>query len=93
MPDNCVVQCKSRSRGALIRAVSGHFHYARPARTDELKATEMGRKAGFPIGLYRLHGFVSAHLSHQTKFTDEDLNLLFRALCGRASEPNRFNLR
>lgn len=58
--------------------------------TDELKATEMGRKAGIPYGLYRCHGFVSAHLSHQTKFTEEDLNLLFRALCGRASEAESF---
>lgn len=58
--------------------------------TDEQKATEMGRKAGIPYGLYRCHGFVSAHLAHQTKFTDEDLNLLFRALCGRASEDESF---
>lgn len=58
--------------------------------TDELKATEMGRKAVIPYGLYRCHGFVSAHLSHQTKFTEEDLNVLFRALCGRASEVESF---
>ena len=30
--------------------------------TDEQKATEMGRKAGIPYGLYRCYGFVSAHL-------------------------------
>ncbi len=58
--------------------------------TDEQKATEMGRKAGIPYGLYRCHGFVSAHLSHQTKFNEEDLSLLFRALCGRASEDESF---
>jgi CRISPR-associated protein Csd2 len=58
--------------------------------TDELKATEMGRKAAIPYGLYRCTGFVSAHLAQQTNFTEEDLNLLFRALCGRASEAESF---
>jgi CRISPR-associated protein Csd2 len=58
--------------------------------TDELKATEMGRKAGIPYGLYRCHGFVSAHLAQQTGFSEEDLRLLFRGLCGRASEEESF---
>lgn len=58
--------------------------------TDEQKATEMGRKASIPYGLYRCHGFISAHLSQQTKFTEDDLTLLFRALCGRASEDEQF---
>lgn len=51
--------------------------------TDEQKATEMGRKAAIPYGLYRCHGFISAHLAQQTGFNEEDLKLLFRALCGR----------
>ncbi len=58
--------------------------------TDELKATEMGRKAAIPYGLYRCHGFVSAHLAQQTGFGEEDLRLLFRALCGRGSEDEQF---
>lgn len=58
--------------------------------TDEQKATEMGRKAAIPYGLYRCHGFISAHLAQQTKFTEDDLGLLFRALCGRASEDEQF---
>jgi CRISPR-associated protein Csd2 len=58
--------------------------------TDEQKATEMGRKAAIPYGLYRCHGFVSAHLSQQTKFSEQDLKLLFCALCGRASEDEQF---
>jgi CRISPR-associated protein Csd2 len=58
--------------------------------TDELKATEMGRKAGIPYGLYRCYGFVSAHLCQQTRFAEDDLNLLFRALCGRANESEQF---
>ena len=40
----------------------------------------MGRKNTIPYGLYVSHGFVSAHLAAQTKFTDEDLELLWKAL-------------
>lgn len=40
----------------------------------------MGRKFTVPYGLYRCHGFVSAHLADQTGFTDEDLNLFWQAL-------------
>ena len=58
--------------------------------TDEQKATEMGRKAAIPYGLYRCHGFISAHLAQQTGFSEEDLKLLFRALCGRGSETEQF---
>jgi CRISPR-associated protein Csd2 len=51
----------------------------------------MGRKNTVPYGLYVAHGFVSAHLADQTKFTDDDLDLLWHALCGRSSmnEPVR----
>ncbi len=41
----------------------------------------MGRKNTVPYGLYVAHGFVSAHLANQTGFCDEDLNLLWKALC------------
>ena len=44
----------------------------------------MGRKHLIPYGLYRAHGFVSAPLACDdrkgTGFTDEDLELLWRAL-------------
>ena len=40
----------------------------------------MGRKHTVPYGLYRAHGFVSAHLAEQTGFSDEDLKLLWEAL-------------
>jgi CRISPR-associated protein Csd2 len=49
------------------------------------KDTTMGRKNLIPYGLYRCHGFISAHLANDTKFSDDDLAILFRALCGRAS--------
>ncbi|MEE8058231.1 MAG: type I-C CRISPR-associated protein Cas7/Csd2, partial [Pseudomonadales bacterium] len=40
----------------------------------------MGRKFTIPYGLYRCHGFVSAHLAKQTGFNDDDLNLFWQAL-------------
>jgi CRISPR-associated protein Csd2 len=40
----------------------------------------MGRKFTVPYGLYRAHGYVSAHLAGQTGFGDEDLELLWKAL-------------
>lgn len=40
----------------------------------------MGRKFTVPYGLYRTHGFISAHLATQTGFSDEDLALLWEAL-------------
>jgi CRISPR-associated protein Csd2 len=40
----------------------------------------MGRKHTVPYGLYRSHGFVSAFLAKQTRFSEEDLALLWQAL-------------
>jgi CRISPR-associated protein Csd2 len=40
----------------------------------------MGRKHTVPYGIYVAHGFVSAHLANQTKFSEEDLKLLWNAL-------------
>jgi CRISPR-associated protein Csd2 len=40
----------------------------------------MGRKHIVPYGLYRAHGFVSAHLAADTKFTEADLSLLWDSL-------------
>lgn len=40
----------------------------------------MGRKHTVPYGLYRAHGFVSAHLAKQTGFGESDLQLLWEAL-------------
>lgn len=41
----------------------------------------MGRKNTVPYGVYVAHGFVSAHLATQTGFAEEDLKLLWEALC------------
>lgn len=40
----------------------------------------MGRKYTVPYGLYRAHGFVSAHLAQQTGFTADDLEVFWQAL-------------
>lgn len=40
----------------------------------------MGRKFTVPYGLYRTHGFISAHLARQTGFDSDDLELFFKAL-------------
>jgi CRISPR-associated protein Csd2 len=40
----------------------------------------MGRKNLIPYGLYRCHGFISAHLARETGFNDTDLELLWQAL-------------
>jgi CRISPR-associated protein Csd2 len=40
----------------------------------------MGRKHTVPYGLYRAHGFVSAPLSKQTGFSEDDLGLLWESL-------------
>jgi len=56
----------------------------RVAKTTEERSetggSEMGRKYTVPYGLYRTHGFISAHLANQTGFNEEDLNLFFEAM-------------
>ncbi|MBE0541563.1 MAG: type I-C CRISPR-associated protein Cas7/Csd2 [Verrucomicrobia bacterium] len=44
----------------------------------------MGRKNLIPYGLYRCHGFISAHLAKDTGFNEDDLGVFLKALCGRA---------
>jgi len=38
------------------------------------------RKSIVPYGLYRVHGYISAHLSSQTNFSEDDLGILWSAL-------------
>jgi len=40
----------------------------------------MGRKFTIPYGLYRAHGFISAHLAQQTGFTEDDVALFWEAV-------------
>ncbi|MBI5780408.1 MAG: type I-C CRISPR-associated protein Cas7/Csd2 [Rhodocyclales bacterium] len=41
----------------------------------------MGRKHTVPYGLYIAHGFVSAFLADQTGFDEDDLQVLYQAIC------------
>ncbi len=59
----------------------------RLAVTTEREAEEqsgdnrtMGRKYTVPYGLYRTHGFISAHLANDTKFSEDDLKLFWEAV-------------
>jgi CRISPR-associated protein Csd2 len=56
----------------------------RVAKTTEERSetggSEMGRKYTVPYGLYRTHGFISAHLANQTGFNEDDLNLFWEAM-------------
>ncbi len=47
---------------------------------SETRGSEMGRKYTVPYGLYRTHGFISAHLAKQTGFSSEDLELFWNAM-------------
>ncbi|MCU5787732.1 type I-C CRISPR-associated protein Cas7/Csd2 [Alloalcanivorax marinus] len=47
---------------------------------DLEKERTMGRKHVIPYGLYRAHGYISAKLGEHTGFSEEDLQLLWRAL-------------
>ncbi|MFH1310209.1 MAG: type I-C CRISPR-associated protein Cas7/Csd2 [Candidatus Omnitrophota bacterium] len=54
-------------------------------KNDQLKndrefATTFGRKATVPYALYRMHGFVSVVDARKTKFSEEDLKLLWESL-------------
>ncbi len=40
----------------------------------------MGRKHTVPYGLYRTHGYISAHFASDTGFSEEDLELLWQSL-------------
>lgn len=46
----------------------------------EKKDREMGRKHIVPYALYRVEGYVSAHLAEKSGFNNEDLELLWEAL-------------
>lgn len=47
---------------------------------DLEKERTMGRKHIVPYGLYRMHGFISAKLAERTGYSEDDLQLLWRAL-------------
>jgi CRISPR-associated protein Csd2 len=51
------------------------------SKDDRSLNLTMGRKALIPYGLYRCNGFISANLARDTNFNENDLKLLWEALC------------
>ncbi len=67
--------------------VASEHSITRMAVTTEKEAEKqsgenrtMGRKFTVPYGLYRCHGFISAHLANQTGFDESDLELFWLSL-------------
>lgn len=63
--------------------VSSEHAITRTSVTNEKdieKGRTMGRKFTVPYALYRAHGFVNPFLAEQTGFSDDDLELFFKAL-------------
>jgi len=63
------------------RGVKTSKDYAKwEAEQPEDKLRTMGRKALIPYGLFVAKGFISAHLAHETGFSEDDLDLFFEAV-------------
>ena len=69
-----------RSVGPIVSFDHSITRMAVTNERDLAKERTMGRKSTVPYGLYRAHGFISAALARDTGFSDEDQNLLLRAL-------------
>lgn len=50
------------------------------SKKDREYATTFGRKSTVPYALYRMHGYISATDAQKTKFSEEDLELLWESL-------------
>ncbi len=61
-------------------AKSSADYEAWEAEQPEDKLRTMGRKSLIPYGLFIGKGFISAHLAEQTRFSTDDLKLLFEAI-------------
>jgi len=72
----------SRSVDPIV--IAEHTLTVVAARTEEKDIESQigiqGRKFTVPYGLYRCHGFISAHLADQTGFDDTDLELFWQSL-------------
>jgi len=63
----------------VLESSSAYAKWEAEQPEDELRT--MGRKALIPYGLYVAKGFISAHLAAGTRFSDDDLDLFWEALC------------
>lgn len=76
----------SRSEDRIFQAEHSITRCAVTTEEDAKKqesrefASTFGRKNTVPYAMYRMHGFVSAIDAQKTKFSEEDLQLLWKAL-------------
>ncbi len=76
----------SRSEDRIFQAEHSITRCAVTTEEDAKKqesreyASTFGRKSTVPYALYRMHGFVSAIDAAKTKFSEEDLTLLWKSL-------------
>jgi len=76
----------SRSEDCIFQAEHSITRCAVTTEEDAKKqegrefASTFGRKTTVPYALYRMHGFVSAVDATKTKFSEEDLKLLWKSL-------------
>jgi len=76
----------SRSEDRIFQAEHSITRCAVTTEEDAKKqesreyASTFGRKTTVPYALYRMHGFVSAIDASKTKFSEEDLRLLWKSL-------------
>lgn len=76
----------SRSEDRIFQAEHSITRCAVTTKEDSIKqesreyASTFGRKTTVPYALYRMHGFVSAVDAAKTKFSEEDLTLLWKSL-------------
>ncbi len=82
--DPILAQDISITRMAKAADVSGASsaadYEAWEAEQSEDSLRTMGRKQFIPYGLYEARGFVSANLSQETGFDEQDLKILFEAI-------------
>lgn len=71
---------------SIDRVLSSEHTITRVAYTAEAKkastsaSTEIGHKHTVAYGLYRAYGFINPHFAAQTGFTQEDLEVLWKAM-------------
>lgn len=76
----------SRSEDRIFQAEHSITRCAVTTKEDEKKqesrefASTFGRKSTVPYAMYRMHGFISAVDAAKTKFSEEDLQLLWKSL-------------
>lgn len=76
----------SRSQDRIFQAEHSITRCAVTTEEDAKKqekrehASTFGRKATIPYAMYRMHGFISAVDAKKTKFSDDDLKLLWKSL-------------